>query len=242
MGWGSAIFVGLVTGAIAAIVAYFVADRAADWLNISNVDLQGAAFVMLMSLLAFVLGIAIGIFVCRYLGQSGLLRGLGLSLAIAVGAIGAAGAIAWLAGTVGGDRAPEIDGRPLALEVELRLTPDFVPDNALPGGLQFLLSTRDAGSLRVDLDIAAKRQEGGRWIYPGKVDLFTTRSDTYFYASGWSYQQVFIYANFQPPFDPANPAWSDWLTAAANPAAARESGPDGLAVRYRVVWGAPAAP
>ena len=233
MSWLAAIFLGLLTGAMAAIYAGFVADLAVPWLRISSFEGNSGYFVVAMGLLGFLGGSIAGVVVCRTLGGpggEGALRGFGYAVLIVGGIITAAGGWAWTQRDV----APEVAGGPVDLALELRLPRGEESSENAYAYLQSGPRGRSGGGI---LDRDAARLEDGRWILPGRVRVTTSEGDRRIVVgevgvSAWS---------FPIPL-PARPAaledaFGPWI-AAAN--ATQPDGPPEL--RSRVVRRPPPAP
>src|SRR5262249_12227229 len=113
------------------------------------------------------------------------------------------------------DIPPQIGGRELSLEVELRLPVGQTNSPAAASGetslaLGSVVRHVQRASQRGEMDITKARFEGGRWIIPGAVDLFTMRGlrSVDFVIGGES-------CGFIIPL-PARPSkkfeqWSDWF-------------------------------
>jgi hypothetical protein len=233
MPWPAAIFLGLLTGAMAAIYAAFVADLAVAWLRISSFEGASGYFVAAMGLLAFLGGSIAGLTICRMLGGpggEGALRGFGYAVLIVGGIITAAGGWAWMQRDV----APEVAGGPIDLALELRLPRGVEPGENAYAYLQSGPRGRSGGG---SLDRDAARREDGRWILPGRVSVTTSEGDRRIVAgevgaSAW---------RFPIPL-PARPAaledaFGSWI--AAEDAAGTDGPPE---IRYRIVRRPPPAP
>ncbi|NMJ43088.1 hypothetical protein GWK16_17700 [Roseomonas sp. JC162] len=233
MSWAAAIFLGLLTGAMAAIYAGFVADLSVPWLRISTFEGGAGYFVLAMGLLGLVGGALAGVVIGRVLGGpggDGALRGFGYAVLIVGGIITAAGGWAWMQRDV----APEIAGGPIDLALELRLPRGMEPGEHAYAYLRSGPRGRSGGG---SLDRGAARREDGRWILPGRVSVTTSEGDRRIVAgevgaSAWS---------FPIPL-PARPAaledaFGPWIAAAD---ATGSDGPPEL--RYRVVRRPPPAP
>jgi|CXWL01.1.fsa_nt_gi hypothetical protein len=226
MTWLASIAVGIVAGLLTMLAAGFVATLAVDWHRISSFEGGSGYFVVGLALVGLVAGLLVGFVVSRYLGP-GFLKALGVSLALTGGCIGVIGGISRLMADV----PPTLGGETVALAVEFRW-PAGQPLPAADSTEWFLrLHSATGGTLRTSrngpLWREDARQEGGRWIVPGAVSLFTERGDRIIDVVPDSV----LKNGFKVPIgrSPSRSQleWSEWLP--------REPGPDGITYRFRVV-------
>jgi len=215
MSWLASIAVGLLTGGLALVCAGVVANACVGWYRVSSFEGASGYLVVGVALLGGIAGLVLGIVTSRLVAASaapGFLKSLGWSCGIVALIAGIAAGLAWLLA----DIPPEVDGRELALDVEVRLPAgETVPPAAGAGDSYVALGAASGGTLRKtqrgELSVAAARLEDGRWIVPGSVLVFTTR--------GRRILDVVIggttRAGFVVPL-PRRPGrqferWSDWL-------------------------------
>ncbi len=110
---------------------------------------------------------------------------------------------------------PTIEGRPLVLEIELRLPVGAVPPREREGSPRFELGSVVGGTRRDSvygtLHLDRAREEGGRWILPASAELFTSRGQR----SIEAHLGEECLGRFLVPL-PAHPGkehetWSDWM-------------------------------
>lgn len=178
-------------------------------------------------------------------GMVGLLAGLGVlgwmapvDAAGRVGAVGLCVGVLWVLTLVLlgvawwlADIEPTLEGRPLELQVELRLpsTVEPMPD-AATGRMRFHSEAWGRGRRTVEGRLLAGtfRRESGRWVVRGETELFTRRGKRVV-EMGWDGGVV---EELGLPV-PARPGrehleWSDWLPVDV------EKGERGMQYRYRV--------
>lgn len=163
---------GLIAGGI-------IGTACSRWYRISSFEGASGYFVVGIALLgaavAFLAGLTTAGLLNPPVGAS-YLKTIGLSLAaVLVLSAAAAGVSRMLA-----DVPPTIDGHELLLEVEFKL-PVGITESPVDGtgeNVFTLYSVRNRTvreSERGTLDVASARCEGGRWIVPATVSLFTSR-------------------------------------------------------------------
>jgi hypothetical protein len=215
MSWLGSIFVGVLTGALALVCAGVVANACVSWYRVSSFEGGSGYFVIGIALLGGIAGLVAGIVTARVVAAGAhptFLRGLGLAWALVAAVAALAAGVAWLRA----DIPPEIGGRELDLEVEVRLPAgEATPPAELAGDAYVSLGSTSGGTLRAsqrgELAVAQARLEDGRWVVPGSVLVFTTR--------GGRVLDVVLggetRAGFLVPL-PGRPGeqherWSDWL-------------------------------
>ena len=180
MSWGSSIFVGVITAAVGAIAAGFVATLAVGWYRISSFEAGSAAFVVGFAVLGIVVGFILGVVASRVIGAGanpGFLKALGASHAVLLGITAIVGVSARLLADV----PPTIDGEELMLAVEVRWPEGTTTSPATLPGEPFVRlgsmtgSNTQRASSRGPLWTADAHLVEGRWVAPGAVDIFTTR-------------------------------------------------------------------
>lgn len=218
MSWLHSFFIAILTALLAAVVAGFIGAGCVEWYHISS--REGGSFLFILAL-GFFSGIAVfvaALVASRFLGP-GFLTGFG----ICAGATLAVAGIAALTAYGLADIPPTLNGHSLILEVEYRL-PKGAPDpSASANGKEFFeLFTRNAWShtarksKRGVLMIAETRQEEGRWIVPGSVDIFTTRGTRGFAVSLGLGQAIGFQLDFPGHPGPQDLGWTLWLPKSKN--------------------------
>jgi hypothetical protein len=223
MSWIASIFLALLTGALGVICGWIVGSACVNWYHISGFEGGAGYFALAIAFWGGVLGLIVGAITGRVVGTGTVLaffKALGLSCGTTVGVAGIAALICWgLA-----DIPPRIDGYLLDLQVEIRLP---VGETNLPVStgskpclrLGSLMNHVQRKSETGELNLAEARFEGGRWIIPGSVLVFTTRGKRMIEAR----IDAKSIAAFLVPL-PARPGkaceqWSTWLprTRPGNP-------------------------
>ena len=242
MSWGSSIVIAIILAVIGAVAAFAMASLAVDWLRISSREGEAGYFAVFMGLLGIIAGIALGLIVTRYVGGPGLAGfglGLGAATALLLAVIGLAGGWAWLQN----DPWPQFAGQYLAFAVEMRSTRGFALDPATARGdggpdatMHFWIGAHGAQGDGGRIDFTKSRQESDRWIVPGTVRLVTGRRDLYFGMQENNGKIAWINITAPRPLDPAKSDWSEWKTAQADVANGGVASPDGMALRYRLIF------
>jgi hypothetical protein len=231
-----ALGVAVLTAPVALVVSGFVADRVVGWYRISSFEGGAGFFVVGLALLGGIGGFLVGLVAARIVAarpRPGFLKAFGA----ASGVVLALAAIGGGAARVLADIPPEIDGEPLFLLVEIRWPEAQVdPPAAMPGSGLVSLGAASGRTVRRQehgpLFVDDARREGGRWIVPGAVEIFTSRGQRVLDAAIGERRL----GGFIVPL-PAHPgtesrAWSPWYPAAAPGAPAL---PDRFTYRYRVI-------
>ncbi len=213
MSWLHSFFIAILTGLLAAIAAGFIGARCVEWYHISS--REGGSFLFILAL-GFFSGIAafVGALVASRFLAPGFLAGLGICAGAALALAGVAALAAYGLADIG----PTVNGHSLILEVEYRLPKAASDPSASTNGKEYFeLFTRNPWSRTTRktwhgvLMLADTRQEGGRWIVPGSVDIFTTRGPRGFVVSlglgnGFGFEM-----DFPRHPGPQYQQWSAWL-------------------------------
>jgi hypothetical protein len=236
MSWILTLVVAVLTAVLGLLAGGTVAALAVDWYRISSFEGGSGYFIIFMALLGGAAGFLIGVAGSRMVAarpRPGFLKAL-LVCAAVVCAIAAV-----VAGTARlfADIPPRIEGETLSLLVEIRwpAAPGPAPSERTGIGAVHLgramgatVRREEDGPLFVDL----ARQEGGRWIVPGVVPIFTSRGRRLLRV-GFDDDTL---GGFVVPL-PGHPTaaqrqWSDWLPHArpGDPPL-----PDGYTYRFKVV-------
>jgi hypothetical protein len=227
--WPGTIGVALLTGAVGALAAGYVASLAVGWYSISSFEGGSGYFVVAFALLGIVAGIVVGLVAGRAAG-GGSLRALGTAQAVLLGMVAVVGGAARLLADV----PPTVDGRELMLAVEVRWP---ASQRASPATLAGPASLRlgALGMARVErvselgpLWVEDAHQVDGRWVTPGVVNVFTNRGRRMLAVQ---LGDSIVAGLLMPLGRPGRRdfAWSDWL-----PRPGGAAPPGGFAYRYRV--------
>jgi hypothetical protein len=241
MSWLITAIAALLSGALGLVLVGLLANACVTWYHVSGFEGASGYFVVLLALLGGVLGIVIAMIVSRFtdpIGWMGFLRTVGVCLGTVALLTGIATAIAWWRA----DIPPKEAGNTLSLEVEFRFPSGDLPEPDAAWGIvlgsveSHRQRAKQQGTLRAD----AARTEGGRWILPTRVFLFTQRGERVVHLlKGDEYVASFGL----PPESRANrasDAWSGWL-----PFAQQDGSPwpeDRMSYRYRIQRNVPPPP
>ncbi len=214
MNWLLSILLGLLTGALGVFCAGAIAAACTSWYRVSNFEGGAGFMVVFIAIGGGIVGFFLGLTTARIVTASaapGFGKAFGISWGIVLAISGITTCVCWLLA----DIPPKIDGQELSLEAELRLPVGQTNSPANASGetslaLGSVVRHVQRKSERGKLDIAQARLEGGRWIIPGAVYLFTMRGlrSVDFMIGGES-------CGFIIPL-PARPStkfeqWSDWF-------------------------------
>jgi hypothetical protein len=215
MHWIAYLLISLPIAVLGLLGGGFIGDACVRWYRVSSFEGGSGYFVIGLALLGAVVGLITGLVTAGVLAPqngAGYLKTFATSVGVLAGLAALITALCWSLA----DIPPEIDGRPLTLEVELRLpTGTTNPPTKGTGESSMALYSlvnhtgrkHESGSLRPQ----DARLENGRWIVPGEVALFTMRGKRSldFKLNGETVM------GFLVPL-PARPGrkfleWSDWL-------------------------------
>ena len=237
MGGLLSLVVALLTAVAGCLGAGFLADVCVGWYRISSREGASGYFVVFMGLLGLVLGFVLGLVCARVVAagaQPGFLKALGVALGSATALLAVAAALAWL----GAEFPPRLEGRLLAVEVEVRLPPGS-PRPAVPQEKTYswhVTITADGGSRRQSLEplrAGEARQEDGRWVVPALLDLDTTDSGKQLGVKlGGEKTQYFRMSLAGHP-SRRDFEWSPWLTKSTWGDLSAVAAAEACEVRYR---------
>jgi hypothetical protein len=237
MSWIASFVVAILTAIVALFCAGTVSALLVDWYRISSFEGGSGFFVIGNALLGGIVGFVVGLIAARVVAgwsHGGFMKGLGVACGVVlVMSLATAGISYFFA-----DIPPTIDGEELFMAVEVRWPAN--PKVAGPrdlGGLPYLRIGALSGSVARRMErgpafVEDVRQEGGRWILPGVVPIFTRRGGRLL-DLGVMDKSL---AGFLVPL-PRNPGqrereWSDWLPH-ARPGAPPL--PDQFTYRFKVI-------
>ena len=179
MHWITCFFLSLPIAALGLLGGGFIGNACVRWYRVSSFEGGSGYFVIGLALLGAVAGLITGLVTAGVLSPqngAGYLKTFGTSVGVLAGLAVVVAGLCWSLA----DIPPEIDGRPLMLEVELRLPVGVTTSPAAGTGESSLVlysvvnhtgRNHETGTLRPQ----GARLENGRWIVPGEVPLFTMR-------------------------------------------------------------------
>jgi hypothetical protein len=237
MSWLASFGIAVLTAIFGLFGAGTVSALLVEWYRISSFEGGSGYFVIGNSLLGGIAGFVIGLIAARVVAgrpHGGFLKGLGVSCGIVLALCLTVAGLSYFAA----DIPPTIDDEELFMAVEIRWPADpKVPGPRDLGGLPYLRIGALSASVARRTEpgpafVEDVRQEGGRWILPGVVPVFTRRGGRLL-DFGAKDKSI---AAFDVPL-PRNPGgkereWSDWLPH-ARPGAAPL--PDQFTYRFKVI-------
>ncbi len=192
------------------VASVFVGGIVTSWFGLSNQGNGRLVTVVLVALLGFVAGCVIGLVVARVVaagGRGGGWRALGLSLGTASVILGQILGLSWLRT----DHPPYLDGEMVDLLVEIRLPAGETrpsPESLRRTLLQ--LYTAALASNAGSLDPDGLRQEGDRWIIPGRLWIFNRGSGRTLGIGRPNEPEVRGPVKLPASPTPADRKWSEW--------------------------------
>ncbi len=237
MNWKIALVVALLTALVTAAVTAPVAVEVMDLRGVSNMEgAQGYAVAFLFIPAALIGGFLVGLLATRMVHASEwrhFWKALGTSVVIGqVGLFGIAGL-----SVAGLPRPLQRDGLPLAVEFEVRLPEEAVPQEDLgPGGIRLSLYAGRDDNHYARIDTARYRRESGHLIVSATADLNSRRANRMVYFHVGTHTQLAL----DPLPLPATPGGADmeWTTFVPLTEAKYGGGTSAITdaqLRYRVV-------
>ena len=197
---------------------------------------RGMLILFALAPLGLIVGVIIGLVVAlrsRRTGFSGFAKAQGIALGVAIGLAAVVSGVLYLAA----DHPPKLDGKPLALEFELKIPPALkMPAQPSEQTLHASLyaNNRDNRYALLDYDKIASRD--GCVFIPGKASLLsqTFNRDLFVSIEGEGGAGQFIKLKLRAKPRQEDEAWSDWITATERADLSPVPEPERIAVRYRV--------
>jgi hypothetical protein len=230
MRWRQVLAVALATGVVALVASALAANLAIHWYDVNAFEGAPQFFIVILALAGALAGAVVGV-VASLLVPTTAGANVSRALATSMSTVLVLVSVLTVTARVLAHIPPEIDGEQLFLLVELRASEGHASPAWMPGvGFLQLGATglvayqkQEGGPLFTD----DARFEGGRWVVPGAVRIFTSRGGRRIDAG----IGAATLAGFDVPLA-ARPGaehrqWSEWLP--------RESLPDQFSYRFKVV-------
>src|SRR6267378_4149094 len=194
---------------------------------------RGMLIFFALAPLGLIVGFIIGLVVAlrsRDNGFGGFAKAQGVALGIALGLAAIVSGVLYLAA----DHPPKLDGKPLALEFELKIPPSL----KLPAqpGVQTLHASLYANNRYALLDYDKIASRDGYFFVPGKASLLsqTFNRDLLVSIESEGGASQFIKLKLRAKPRKEDEAWSDWITATERADLTPVPESEKIAVRYRV--------
>jgi len=234
-----AILIGLLCGVAGAALTMAASDSIIRLFKISTFEgAAGYLVVFVLVPLGFFVGLIAGIVVMRVNAPSGapaILMNTGLAILVTAGLLTAGYGTAYLL-REGGGRPPQLSGKPMTLQLEIRYRPlpDRDPREEL---IRASLFASEKDNAYVELDPARLEERDGWVVLPCEAPLRTKSAMRIFSLSreGEGYQVFPLPLAAVPSL--SDSAWSDWMPSRA-PLGKAKQGLDpakACEIRYRVV-------
>lgn len=179
MKWLASIAVAILTAILGMLAAAVVGGLLADWHRVSSFEGAAGFFVVGIAFAGLLASFVVGLVTSRVVAarpNPGFLKALGWSCGLVLGIL----AVIAAGGRLLADIPPTLDGDTLFLQIELRWPAAGGADpRTMTGAGYTRLGTSTGSIVRRQEDgplfVEDARQEDGRWIVPGAVDVFTAR-------------------------------------------------------------------
>lgn len=212
MSWLASFLIAIVSAVLGLLSAGFIASLCVDWYRITSREGAAGYYVIVIALLGGVAAFFIGLLAVRIAasgGSPGLLKGFGY----ACGSVLAVALIALAFCRFLADIAPEIDGRPLEVAIEVRCPKGFIiPDTLDEYGATAEVYLPRGRRLPGDkLRLEEAQLISGQWIVPATVPLSTSVSEKYLHVRfNNEYALIFGFPLRSHPRK-SDMVWSDWV-------------------------------
>jgi hypothetical protein len=253
MNWGATIGTGVLGAIVGAAGMFSLALLWVRWFRVSSFEGKSGFFVVGLALVGGIAGLVIAMVAAR-IGRASLGPGASAwasQLGVGVGAV--VGGLLLVLGVsyLQADLEPDLGGQGVALAWEVRLAkvgsasagappeghtdPREWRDDELSLELVSVRGRAPTGSEKAVFDRAAFRQEGGQWVLPARVNLFTSKGSLCVNLSlggrreGFWPPIVASGASVQAAAKGAEPPWSAWYRTNES----REKATDSEATMYR---------
>jgi len=215
MSWFFSILVATLTGVAGLFASGWVTSLHADWHRLPNREGSVGYLVVFMALLGGIAFFVAGLLLSRWVA-AGEAPGFFKALLWGLGSVAACTGLALLVSRLSADIPPTLDGRELFLEVEILLpvgreAPVVTDVSTTRVGLGSVSGGTRRAYQTGPLFLEKARQENGRWILPGEVELFTSRGQRSleFHAGEECLGRFFVPLPGRPGVEFEN--WSGWF-------------------------------
>ena len=227
-------FLTAIAGGILSVVASLYLT---ELYHVSNFEGgRGMLIFFALAPLGLLVGFIIGLVVAlrsRGTGFGGFAKAQGIALGIAIGLAAVVSGILYLAA----DHPPKLDGKPLALEFELKIPPALkLPVQPSVQTLHASLYANDRDNRYALLDYDKIASRDGFVFVPGKASLLsqTFNRDLLVSIESEGGASQFIKLKLRAKPRKEDEAWSDWITATERADLSPVPEPERIAVRCRV--------
>ena len=195
---------------------------------------RGMFIAFVLAPLGALVGLIVGVVVSRRIGGAGPAafgRAQGLALAITATLAFVASALAvWVA-----PETPMIDGKPLALELEVRMPPGRqAPPDTTAGFTVLFYEPRGDHRRNAVLRLDSIRVSESREVIPGTAELNVVTRLRHVVINDGPDNHYWFDLPLRARPKPADEAWIDWWPGPGQPASADVRGTGGFQIRYRV--------
>jgi MFS family permease len=227
-------FLTAVAGAVLSVVASLYLT---ELYHVSNFEGdRGMLIFFALAPLGFIVGFIIGLVVAlrsRGTGFGAFAKAQGIALGITIGLAAISSGVLYLAA----DHPPKLDGKPLALEFELKIPPTLrLPSQPSEETLHASLYANNRNNRYAELDYNKIATRDGYLFIPGKASLLsqTLNRDLFVSIEGEGGAGQFIKLKLRAKPRKEDEAWSDWIKATESADLSPVPEPEKIAVRYRV--------
>jgi MFS family permease len=232
-----AIVISFLTAIAGAVLSVVASQYLTELYHVSDFEGErGMLILFALAPLGLIVGFIIGLVVSlrsRETGFSGFAKAQGIALGIAIGLAAVVSGVLYLAA----DHPPKLDGKPLALEFELKIPPTLkLPAQPSEQTLHASLYANNRDNRYADLDYDKTTTRDGYVFVPGKVSLLsqTFNRDLFVSIEGEGDAGQFIKLKLRAKPRREDEAWSDWIMATERADLSPVPESERMAVRYRV--------
>jgi hypothetical protein len=230
--------IGVITAVLGMFLAIFASDYLTGLYHVSDMEGQrGMTVIFLFAPIGLIVGFAIGIISAlstRWSGVVGFIKTQGLSILIVIAIAAAVSGLLWL----GADKPPEIDGKELVLEFELKIPPAIqIPAELKDDTIRASLYANNKDNRHAGIDLKSMTKQDGYVIVSGTAALMSHSANRSLFASIGNEPGGSQFIDLKTlPAAPRkeNEIWSDWTLATQRGDLTPVPESERIAVRYRV--------